>query len=142
MSALDKPDQALTLGPASATADQIIDFAQRYDPQPFHLSDEGARHTIFGSLAASGWHTAALAMQLLLTDPRVPFVHDGLLSIRDLRWRRPVYPDDALYLQATTVESAPADASVAVFDLTLHNQEQVRVFSCQVTVKVLKKRDD
>lgn len=128
--------QSFTLGPVSASADQIIDFARRYDPQPFHLSDEGARDTIFGSLAASGWHTAAMAMQLLLTTGDPPLRHAGLVAVRDLRWRRPVYPQDALSLSATVVEAPEADRQSAVIDMALSNQHDVVVLSLQATVRL------
>lgn len=130
------PGQVLSLGPVSASADQIIDFARAYDPQPFHLSDAGARDTIFGSLAASGWHTAAMAMQLLLTTGDPPLQHDGLVSVRDLRWRRPVYPEDALSLAATVVEGPAADRRTAVMDMVLSNQDDVVVLSLQATLRL------
>lgn len=129
--------QCFTLGPVSASAEQIIDFARHYDPQPFHLSDEGARDTIFGSLAASGWHTAAMAMQLLLTAGQAPLRHDGLMAVRDLRWRRPVYPGDALSLSATAVEAPEAACSTAVIDMVLSNQDDVAVLTLQATVRLL-----
>lgn len=132
-----EPGQSFTLGPVSASADQIIDFARHYDPQPFHLSDEGARGTIFGTLAASGWHTAAMAMQLLLTAGERPLRHDGLVAVRDLRWRRPVYPDDALTLSATVIEGPSADYSTALLDMTLSNQHDVAVLTLQVTVRLV-----
>lgn len=128
--------QVLSLGPVSASADQIIDFARHYDPQPFHLSDEGARDTIFGSLAASGWHTAAMAMQLLLTAGDPPLQHDGLVAVRDLRWRRPVYPEDALSLAATVVQAPDADRQTAVIDMTLSNQDDVDVLTLQATLRL------
>ncbi len=57
-----EPGQQTACGPLAVSADDIIRFARKYDPQPFHLSDEGAKDTYFGTLAASGWHTAAMAM--------------------------------------------------------------------------------
>lgn len=132
-----EPGQVLSLGPVSASADQIIDFARRYDPQPFHLSDDGARETIFGSLAASGWHTAAMAMQLLLTAGEAPLQHDGLVAVRNLRWRRPVYPEDALSLAATVVRAPDADRQTAVIDMALSNQDDVEVLTAEVTVRMV-----
>ena len=70
--------------------EQIRKFAQEFDPQPFHLSDEGAAGSIFGSLAASGWHTAALTMRLLVES--VPLA-DGLIGAElQLAWPRPTRP--------------------------------------------------
>jgi acyl dehydratase len=131
-----------TLGPVSASAEQVIDFARRYDPQPFHLSDAGARDTIFGSLAASGWHTAAMALQLLLTGGGQPLAHCGVTAIENLRWRRPVYPDDALYATAEVASVQADESSVAgtvAFELGLRNQNDVQVFCARVTVRIAKR---
>jgi acyl dehydratase len=77
--------------------DDVIDFAERFDPQPFHLSDEAAAETHFGRLSASGWHTCAMTMAMVVEHMKVN-EHAGLgaAGIDELRWRRPVYPGDTL----------------------------------------------
>lgn len=83
-------------GPLTVTAEAIVEFARKYDPQPFHLSDEGARGTLFGSLAASGWHTAAMTQRLIIDYRPEPLASLSSPGLDDLRWRTPVYPRDEL----------------------------------------------
>lgn len=81
----------------AVTREEVIDFASRYDPQPFHLDDESASHTFFGKVAASGWHTCAMFMAMMVQEmERVG--HQGLGSpgLDELRWHQPVYPGDTL----------------------------------------------
>lgn len=84
-------------GSYRVTREEVIEFATKYDPQPFHLSDEAAANTQFGRLAASGWHTCAMMMAMLAQRfaERQQF---GLGSpgLEDLRWIKPVYPGDTL----------------------------------------------
>lgn len=77
--------------------EDVIDFAARFDPQPFHLSDEAAAETHFGRLSASGWHTCAMTMAMVVEHMKAN-EHAGLgaAGIDELRWRRPVYPGDTL----------------------------------------------
>src|SRR5215471_8169892 len=77
--------------------DAIMAFAKQFDPQPYHLDDEAARKSVFGGLAASGWHTAALTMRLLVESDFKPA--GGILGVgfEELRWPRPVRPGDELY---------------------------------------------
>jgi acyl dehydratase len=85
-------------------AQAIIDFATAYDPQPFHLDDAAARHSIFEGLAASGWHTAALTMRLCVTSDFRPA--GGILGIGgELTWHKPVRPGDELRVEIEVMES-------------------------------------
>jgi acyl dehydratase len=86
------------------TVEDIVRFAREYDPQPFHLDDKAAKESIFGGLAASGWHTAAMTMRLLVDgDCRIA---GGLIGLgfEELRWPRPVRPGDELHLQSEILE--------------------------------------
>lgn len=85
--------------------DEVIAFAQKYDPQPFHLSDEAAAKTYFKRLAASGWHTCAMTMAMIVahkTDRQEALL--GSPGIDTLRWLRPVYPGDTLRCEAEVTE--------------------------------------
>jgi acyl dehydratase len=85
-------------------ADAITAFAAAFDPQPFHLDDEAARHTMFAGLAASGWHTAALSMRLCLASDFRPA--GGILGIGgELSWLKPVRPGDALRVEIEVTET-------------------------------------
>ncbi len=92
-------------GSYEVTREEVLEFARKYDPQPFHLSDEEAAKTHFGRLAASGWHTAAMTMAVLARHV-VKHKQAGLGSpgIDDLRWKKPVYPGDTLHVHGQIVE--------------------------------------
>jgi acyl dehydratase len=89
-----------TLATYEVTRDEVIAFAQKYDFQPFHLSDEAAAQTFFGRLSASGWHTASMVMAMLLegasADPERREHKQGAIGVDELRWVKPVYPGDTL----------------------------------------------
>jgi acyl dehydratase len=87
------------------TADEIVDFARRYDPQAFHVDAEAARATVFGGLIASGWMTASCAMRLLVDHFISPIASMGSPGIDELRWLQPVRPGDRLSMRVTTLES-------------------------------------
>ncbi|WP_368744506.1 MaoC family dehydratase [Desertibaculum subflavum] len=83
-------------------AAQIIDFAQQFDPQPFHLDDAAARRTLFGGLAASGWHTAALTMKLLVAG--TPIAGGIIGTGGEIAWPRPTRPGDLLRVETEVIE--------------------------------------
>lgn len=88
--------------------DEVIAFAGKYDPQPFHLSDEAAAQTHFKKLAASGWHTTGMFMAMFVAhmqeEPARQEASLGALGVDELRWLRPCYPGDVLRCQAEVVE--------------------------------------
>ncbi|NMN03922.1 MULTISPECIES: MaoC family dehydratase [unclassified Novosphingobium] len=87
-------------GQRVVTREEVVEFAGKYDPQPFHLSDEAAAATHFGRLSASGWHTCAMTMAMIVEEQERAG-HQGLGSpgIDELRWRHPVYPGDTLRVE-------------------------------------------
>jgi acyl dehydratase len=83
---------------------RIKEFAREFDPQPFHLDDTAAKSSVFGGLAASGWHTAAVAMRLLV-DGGLPF-GNGIIGMGgDLTWPKPTRPGDTLHVESEILES-------------------------------------
>jgi acyl dehydratase len=85
------------------TADDIKQFATAFDPQPFHLDDAAAAHTIFSGLAASGWHTAAVTMKLLVTSG--PRLAGGIVGAGgEIEWKTPTRPGDVLHVQSEVLE--------------------------------------
>jgi acyl dehydratase len=96
-------------GTYDVTREEVLEFARKYDPQPFHLSDEEAAKTHFGRLAASGWHTAAMTMAVIARTV-VDNQQAGLGSpgIDELRWKKPVYPGDTLHVRGRIVDKTPS----------------------------------
>jgi acyl dehydratase len=92
-------------GTYAVTREEVLEFARKYDPQPFHLSDEEAAKTHFGRIVASGWHTAAMTMAVIARHV-VGRGQAGLGSpgIDELRWLRPVYPGDTLQVRGKIVD--------------------------------------
>lgn len=95
------------LGSTSVTAEEIKDFAGRFDPQPFHLDEEAGRQSLFGGLCASGWHTCALAMRLTVDNMLRHSSSLGSPGLESLKWLKPVYPGDVLTLRHVILESRP-----------------------------------
>lgn len=91
------------------TREEVIEFASRYDPQPFHLSDEAAAETYFGRLSASGWHTCAMTMAMLVENMSV-IQQAGLGSpgLEGLQWLKPVYPGDTLRVETELLDKTPS----------------------------------
>ncbi len=94
-----------SFGSYAVNREEVLDFARKFDPQPFHLSDEAAAQTHFGRLSASGWHSCAMAMAMLVAQFKAAG-HAGLGSpgIDDLRFLKPVYPGDTLRLETEVLE--------------------------------------
>jgi acyl dehydratase len=127
--------------------DEVLAFARRYDPQPFHLSDEGAAATHFGTLAASGWHTCAMAMAMNVKamDASDEGGSLGAVGIDELRWLRPVHPGDILRCESEVIEvrasgSRPDMGSVKS-RLTVFNEKDQPVMS-YVPIVLYRRRGD
>jgi acyl dehydratase len=87
--------------------DQIQGFAEQFDPQPFHLDDAAAQDTLFGGLAASGWHTAAITMRLLVRGG-LPLV-GGIIGVSaEITWPRPTRPNDVLRVESEVIDIVPS----------------------------------
>jgi acyl dehydratase len=96
-------------GSYEVTREEVLDFARKYDPQPFHLSDEAAAKTHFGRLAASGWHTCAMTMAVIarrVMDEEQAGL--GSPGVDELRWLKPVYPGDTLRVKGRILEKTPS----------------------------------
>jgi len=91
-------------GRLTVDKDRIKSFAAEFDPQPFHMDEEAARRSIFGGLAASGWHTAALTMRLLVESELRPAGGIVGAGFDEFRWPLPVRPGDELHLESEVLE--------------------------------------
>lgn len=86
---------------------QISDFAGQFDPQPFHLDEAAAAASLFGGIAASGWHTAALTMRLLVTSG-LPLAGGLIGAGVEITWPRPTRPGDVLHVESEVTEIRPS----------------------------------
>lgn len=111
---------------ATITAERIKSFAAEFDPQPFHLDEEAAKRSLFGGLAASGWHTAAVTMRLFVDSDLHPAGGTIGAGGEDLRWPRPVRPGDVLHLEGEVLETRASrsrpELGIVKMRLTTHNQ--------------------
>jgi acyl dehydratase len=134
------PGRRFTAGPVTVTEAEIIAFAQRYDPQPFHTDPAAAAaHPLFRGLAASGWHTAALTMPMVVQA--IGHIAGGIIGGGgELQWPRPVRPGDSLSFEAEVLEATPSRSrpdrgSALMRNRTLNQHgEEVQVFTVRIVV--------
>ena len=133
-----------TYGAKEVTAEEIIAFATDYDPQLFHLDDDAAKLTPFGGLCASGWHTGAMAMRMM-----VDRLHEtglacvGSPGLEDLKWRKPVFPGDILSVTLETKwkkesESRPNLGLIGT-ETTVTNQKGEKVMTHNSVMMILRR---
>ena len=131
--------QTFSSGRLRISKDQIKAFAMEFDPQPFHLDEATAQNTVFQGLAASGWHTAALTMRLLVESELEPA--GGIIGVGfdEFRWPRPVRPEDELRIESEVLEVRPSRRSNSGFiklrTTTLNqNDEAVQIQNASLVV--------
>jgi acyl dehydratase len=132
--------QVFDTGRVRVDKDQIFAFAKQFDPQPFHLDEKAAQHSPFQGLAASGWHTAAMTMRLMVEGEFKPA--GGILGVGfdDLSWPRAVRPGDELHAKSEVLEVRPSksrpDRGLIRVRTTTFNQkdEPVMVFTGNLLV--------
>jgi acyl dehydratase len=100
--------KAIEVGSRTVTEEEIIDFATRFDPQPFHVDKAAAAHSIYGGIIASGWHTCAMMMRMMVDG----FLHEaaslGSPGVDEVRWLKPVRGGDTLTVTSTALEVRPS----------------------------------
>jgi len=106
-----------SFGSYEVTAEEIVAFAEQYDPQPFHTDPDAAAETPFGGLVASGWHTAAMTMRLLVDGPLSELATRGALGVDELRWRSPVRPGQTLTVETEVVAKEGWDEDTGKIDV-------------------------
>lgn len=123
------PGQKFASGQLTVDRERIKSFAAEFDPQPFHLDEAAAQGSVFKGLAASGWHTAAMTMRLLVESELKP--EGGIVGVGfdELRWPSPVRPDDTLHLEIEVLEvrasrSRPHQGVIKVKTTTLNQRNE------------------
>ena len=131
--------QRFTSGTYLMEADRIKAFAAEFDPQPFHLDEAAAEASVFRGLAASGWHTAAVAMRLLVTGG-LPLANGSVGLGGEIAWPRPTRPGDMLHVESEVVEIVPSRSKPNQGVVTVKSQmlnqrgEPVYVFTARILV--------
>ena len=134
-------------GSYEVTREEVLEFARKYDPQPFHLSDEEAAKTHFKRLAASGWHTCAMVMAVtvdyFMNGRGEPQAGLGSPGIDELRWLKPVYPGDTLHVRGEVLDKTPSrskpDLGSFRTKTTVTNQDDVPVLTFTSIVLIRRK---
>jgi acyl dehydratase len=123
-----------SFGSYAVTREEVMDFAAKYDPQPFHLSDEAAAQTHFGRLSASGWHTCAMVMSMVVANLKENRQAGlGSPGIDELKWVKPVYPGDTLRCETEILEKrvSASRPEMGIFKsrMRVFNQDDVMVMT-------------
>jgi len=136
-----EPGQIFGSGRLRVDRERIKSFGTEFDPQPFHVDESAARDSFFKGLAASGWHTAAMTMRLLVEGELKPAGGTIGAGIDELRWPRPVRPDDELRVESEILEvraskSRPDQGLIKVKTTTLNqNGDAVQMFVGNLIVR-------
>ncbi len=129
--------QVLQAGPYEVGEAEIVDFASRYDPQWFHTDADAARRHRLGGLIASGWHTCAIAMRLVVDHFLTGSESFASPGLEHVRWPHPVRPGDSLRLRATVLQARRSASRPALgilrWQWSLHNAAQVTVLDLEAT---------
>jgi acyl dehydratase len=108
------PGEAIEVGRHTFTEAEIIDFARQFDPQPFHVDPEAARNSFFKGLIASGWHTCAIAMRLMVDKYVGRSASLGSPGLDNIRWLAPVRAGDTITYLRTTTAARPSESKPGV----------------------------
>ncbi len=123
--------QVQTFGAYEVTEEEVIEFASKYDPQFFHLDHEAAKSSLFGGLCASGWHTCAMTMAMMVENMDKNGQSLGSPGIDNLRWLKPVYPGDVLSVRMEVLETVPSksrpEIGVIISKVTVRNDKETDV---------------
>lgn len=134
-----------SFGHYEVTREEVLAFAKKYDPQPFHLDDDAAASTHFGRLSASGWHTTAMTMAMTVANMGNSDDHASLggIGVDELRWLKPVHPGDTLRCETEITEKTPSRSRPEMGSfrsrMTVFNQNDVAVLTF-ITIALVKTR--
>jgi acyl dehydratase len=132
-------------GSYAVTREEVLEFAEKYDPQTFHLSDEAAAKTHFGKISASGWHSCAMTMRMMVDNMHAhPQAGLGSPGVDEIRWLKPVYPGDTLRCESVTTskrrsKSRPEMGSMEG-TITVYNQNDEAVLTMK-SIGLIRVRD-
>ncbi|HXF88322.1 MAG TPA: MaoC family dehydratase [Xanthobacteraceae bacterium] len=114
------PGQVIEHGPRRITREEIVAYAREFDPQPFHLDEEAARHSMLGGLCASGWHSCCILMRMSAESFVLNSSSMGAPGVDEVRWLAPIRPGDDLTLRATVLSSRPSGSRPGMGLVNVH----------------------
>lgn len=133
-----------TFGAYEVTKEEVIEFASKYDPQPFHMDEEMAKHSVFGGLCASGWHTCAMTMRILVDYMAAQgFAGMGSPGVDGIKWKQPVFPGDTLSVRGELIEKRESQSrsnlGLVKSIYRVFNQKEELIMQLVTNVMVLKR---
>lgn len=136
--------QKILIGPISVTEVEIIEFAKKFDPQPFHIDAEKAKDSLFGGLCASGWHTCSLYMRMLYDGLLINLASLGSPGMNKIRWLKPLFPNETIkgelhIIRKTPSKSKPFIGSI-VIDSKVFNSKKELIMTMQ-SISIVKMRN-
>lgn len=131
-------------GAITISREEIIEFASKYDPQPFHLDDEAAEHSVFGKLCASGWHTGAIMMRMLVDQSIATGVASmGSPGLDEIRWLAPVFPGETLSVETEVLSKRESKSRPSIGFLKMSyktfNQDNTLKMTATANYMILKR---
>jgi acyl dehydratase len=127
------PGRVFTHGPRRLPREEMVGFAAEFDPQPMHLDEEAARHTMMGGLCASGWYACCILMRMSADGFVLDSSSMGAPGIDEVKWLAPIRPDDALTLRATVLDTRTSKSRPEMgfvrFNMELSNAMDQRVMT-------------
>ena len=133
-----------SLGPVFVSKKEILEFANKYDPQPFHIDEEKAKESLFGGLCASGWHTCSLYMRMLCDSFIKNLASLGSPGMNEIRWIKPLFPDQKITGKVTIISLTPSKSKPNIGSLVtnseVYNSKKEIIMTLQ-SISIVKKRN-
>jgi acyl dehydratase len=134
----------ILIGPISVSEKEIIEFAKKFDPQPFHVDIEKAKDSLFGNLCASGWHTCSLYMRMLYDGLLINLASLGSPGMNEIRWIKPLFPNETINGELTIISKTPSKSKPSigsmVIDSKVFNSKKELIMTMQ-SISIVKKRN-
>ena len=112
----------ILIGPISVSEKEIIEFAKKFDPQPFHVDIEKAKDSLFGNLCASGWHTCSLYMRMLYDGLLINLASLGSPGMNEIRWIKPLFPDETINGELTIISKTPSKSKPSIGSMVIDSK--------------------
>ena len=133
------------LGPLFVSKKEILEFANKYDPQPFHINEEKAKESLFGGLCASGWHTCSLYMKMLCDSFIKNLASLGSPGMNEIRWLKPLFPDQKIYGKVTIIKKTPSKSKPNIGSMItkseVYNEKKELIMTLE-SISIVRKKNE